>query len=387
MEVNMNKHDTQWNEISSRTFCGKEVNIKEYYGSFDPNSSFVKNKQKNATFIKYGWLDISTYTLSDECLSNIAVRTEQNLGAASEDMAHSYEVEGWDTNHFPPIVGTDYIPRDGRTRIRAALLKGEKYIPCAIFSYEHNNSVLSNISNALLANNHKLQNRPKWQDFISGGVEIILSGEIPCTIAAVENWLYNKVDIEYFYSNVGGNITKLANQIYTKAKESSGGHLTVLRERGEWKEWLTMSIQKHSTYYRQNYDIWSIDDITFYESGGNRPEQTWCRYIMPNAMQNKVTNIVIYTCESSLQKACINHNNYSEELVQFHKQTYQMVNNELSSITLARPVKTKAWRIIGVIPQIYKNEDHKKMLKQYKLAKLSDFKPQGNSLDDLLNVA
>jgi hypothetical protein len=384
MEVNMN---TQWDEVSCRNFCGKEINIKDYYGVFDPNSSFVKNKQKNASFLKYGWLDISKFSLNDEMLSNIAIRSEQNLISGSEDIAHSYEFEGWDIGHFPPIIGTDGILRDGRTRIRAAILRGEKYIPCAMFSYKKN-SVKARISNGLEANKHKVQNRSKWHDFISGGVEIILSGEMPCTITDIEDWLYNDVDIEHFYSNVGGNITKLANQIYEKAKNSSGGHLIVLRERNEWKEWLEKSIYTHSSYYQQNFDIWSTDDVAFYESGGNRAEQTWCRYIMPNAMQNKITNIILYSNETSMDKACFNHNNYAEQLIEFHKQSYEMINNELSGIKLTRPKKSNIWRIVGVVPQLYNNENHNKLLKNHRLAQLTDFKvKKSNSLDQLLEVA
>ena len=65
--------------------------------------------------------------------------------------------------------------------------------------------------------------------------------------------------------------------------------------------------------------------------------------------------------------------------------SYDLVNDELTNIKIARPAKSKMWRIVGVLPQLH-NDQHKKMLKQYRLASLNDFKST-SILDDLLEVA
>ena len=316
-------------------------------------------------------MDISDYTMDDERLSNIAVRADQNIGSLSEDISHSYKHEGWDCGYFPPIIGTDGVPRDGRTRIRAALLCGEKFIPCAIYSYDDNDSVKNNITNGLIANKHRPQKRATWQDFIAAGVKIIHSGELPCDIKSIEYWLYNDVDIAYFYSNVGGNITKLAKQIYDKAKRNKGGHLLVLRERSEWVDWLTKSIDKRSSYYRQEFGIESFDDIAFYDSGGNRAEQVYCRYLLPNASQNKVTNIVLYSVNDDPEIATQNHVDFISKLEKYHEQMYSWVNREVTGVRLMKPHKSSLWRVIGIMPQ-FLNENHKKLYKNHLLASMND---------------
>lgn len=373
------------NKISARSFCGNIVNIKDYYNTFDPNSELVKNKQIGAKFQEFDWLDISDFTMDDERLSNIAVRAEQNTGSLTEDISHSFKIEGWDCGYFPPIVGTDGVPRDGRTRIRAALSCGEKFIPCAIYSYNDNESIKNNITNGLIANKHRPQKRATWHDFVSAGVNIIHSGELSCDKNAIEDWLYNDVDISYFYSNVGGNITKLAKQIYDKARRNTRGHLVVLRERSEWVDWLNKSIDKRPLYYRQEFGIQSVDDIAFYDSGGNRPEQVYCRYLLPNASKGVVTNIVLYSVNDDPDEAALNHHTFVKKIEEFHEQMYGWINREIDGIKLMQPHSSSLWRIIGIIPQ-FRDEKQKKLLKNYVLATMNDVPKKVSPLASLLGL-
>lgn len=355
-------------ETYTRTFCGKSVNVKEYYSAFQET---VQNRQKNANFIRYSWLDISSYTLDDSRLGNIAVRADQNVGASTDDIAHSFEVEGWDMSYFPPIVGDDGVPRDGRTRIRAAIKCNQKFIPCAMYVYENNDSVRSNYSNGLLANKHKTQVRAQWKDFIAAGVAIIKSGEMTCDMAEILKWLYNDVEIEFFYSNTGGSVTKLAKQIYERA--SRGGDLLVLRKREEWIEWIENSISKHSLHYHHKFGVKDISDIEVYESGGSRADHVFCKHILPNAASGKITNLLLYTTADDADRAKMNHIDFEKQLEIYHKQIYSWINTELDGITLKKPNKTKLWRIIGVVPQLLTKE-HNKLLKQHYLAPMDDFK-------------
>jgi len=376
--------NTTWNDVSTRTFCNKIVNIKDYYGIFDPNSEYVKSKQINSKFIKFAWLDITNYSMDDEHLWNIRVRATQNLGSIHEDIAHSFKHEGWDLGSFPPIVGTDGVPRDGRTRIRAALLCGEKFIPCAIYSYDDNASVKINTTNGLIANKFQPQKRATWHDFITAGVSIIHSGELNCDIKSIEDWLYNDVDIDYFYSNVGGNITKLAKQIHDKAKKSSN-NLLILRERNEWMDWLEKSVDKRSTYYRENFGIQSLDDIAFYDSGGNRPEQVYCRHLLPNASKGIVTNIVLYSVNDDPDVAVCNHTNFIKRVEEFHEQMYNWINKELNGIRLIQPKQSSLWRVVGIIPQ-FLTERQQKLLKNHHLASIEDLPTVTSKLSNALGL-
>lgn len=358
---------------SVKIFANKNVNINEYYKTFDENSDQVKNMQKNAKFIRYCWLDITNLDLHDEILSNVAVRANQGLSDNIDSIMVSYGNIGWDCSQFPPIVGTDGVPRDGRTRIRAAIKLGEKFIPCAVYSYENNKSVRQNSTNGILANRKLPYEKVKWEDFVSTGVAIIKANEMKCEMADIEDWLYNEADVQYSYTNVGGAITKIAKQIFDRA--SKGGDLLILRSRDEWLQWLEQSIQKYTLHYQNSYGVKTIEDIAFYESGGSRADHILCKYILPNASKGIITNIVIYSSNDDTEKTKANHLEFDRQLKLYYSQIYGLVNRDLSEsgIKLAKPRDAKYWRIIGAIPQL-RTEEQAKLLHHNVLASIDDFK-------------
>mgnify|MGYP003651943840 CR=1 FL=1 len=373
MAIGRRRKKMSYNDPNIRLFSGRTVNISLYYTNFPNDSEYVINKQKKAIFVKYGWLDISSYTMDDPRLNNIAIRSNQNLDDRHEQIAHSYDVEGWDVGQFPPIVGTDENPRDGRNRIRAALSRGEKFIPCAIYSYEDNTSVRSNTTNALISNKHKSQKPTEYWDFVNAGVEIIQNGEMLNTTSEIEKWLYNEADVEFFYNNKNQIIGKMVKSIMARAERLKDGHLVILREREDWLEWLNNSINKHSAYYRNNFGVETIDDIdVLIETGGSRDEQAWMRHILPNAAKGKVTNIVLYTKEIFPEVASQKHKNFIDSLDRYYRQTFEMVNNEFDGITINVPLISGLWNIVGIAPQIL-NDRHTKMLGNYTLADISAF--------------
>ena len=93
-------------------------------------------KQKYGRFIKFAKISLKGYNLWDDQLNNAAVRDTQNKDYADENIAYSYKKDGWSYSSFPPIISTDGSIKDGRTRIRAALLAGWDQILVAIFSYD-----------------------------------------------------------------------------------------------------------------------------------------------------------------------------------------------------------------------------------------------------------
>ena len=91
---------------------------------------------KSSVLIDFAKISLKGYNLWDDELNNAAVRDDQNKDHADEDIAYSYKKDGWLYSSFPPIISTDGSIKDGRTRIRAALLAGWDSILVAIFSYD-----------------------------------------------------------------------------------------------------------------------------------------------------------------------------------------------------------------------------------------------------------
>ena len=92
---------------------------------------------------------LETLTTQMSSLHNAAIRANGNKDRADEKIKHSYSRVGWKYNDFPPIVGTDGRIRDGRTRIRAAILAGEEWIPVAIFVFQEDETVDEFVANLM----------------------------------------------------------------------------------------------------------------------------------------------------------------------------------------------------------------------------------------------
>ena len=73
--------------------------------------------------------------------------------------------------------------------------------------------------------------------------------------------MHDEADVDFFFSNLGGTITKIVNAISERAERLKDGHLVILRDREDWLDWLNNSINKHSAYYRNNFGVETIDDI------------------------------------------------------------------------------------------------------------------------------
>ena len=78
--------------------------------------------QNDAIFIKFDWLDLSKVEESDDEFFNLGVREEtpQQFNDRVNSLMNSYDDLGWDTSFFPPCVGLNGKPRDGRGRIISA---------------------------------------------------------------------------------------------------------------------------------------------------------------------------------------------------------------------------------------------------------------------------
>jgi hypothetical protein len=370
-------------EVTIRTVFGAAVDVSGYYDIFDEDT--CESKQTNGTFIKFGWYDISELAYDDEKLENRGVKHKQNTIQATEDMSHSIFKKGWDSSYFPPIVSTNGKIMDGRTRIRVAIRDGQKYIPCAIFEYEKDKSVRTKNSNGVKANYRDAATAASMNDFVTAGVDIILKGEMKNDLAEIEDWLYNEMDITQVFSNNNGIITKIINQIMDSVRRNRNGQVLLTKDRKEWLPWLEESLNRHAAYYRNKFGIQSMDDFTFYQTGGNKDAMTFCEHILPNAADGIVTNIVLYSMDPNPDNAAEDHRNYIESIEKYEDYMYSWINREISGVKISKPQNlTPLWRVIGVIPQFLESKHHRKLMDNYMLASMDDV-PGG--LNSLFNAA
>lgn len=368
------------NEVTIRPIFGTTVDVLGYYDTFDQTACMAK--QTGATFIKFGWYDISEYTYDDERLENRGVRSKQNKIDATEQMLHNLSYKGWDSGYFPPIVSTNGKLKDGRTRIRAAIRAGQKYIPCAIYEYVNDSSVRSKNSNGVKANYSDPRTPVTMKDFETAGVDIILAGEMKNDAIEIEDWLYNEMNITMVFDNNNGVITKIINSIMDSVHRNRNGQVLLIKDREEWLPWLETSLDEHAAYYRNKFGVHSMNDFAFYQTGGNKDAMTFCKYILPNASQGLMTNIVLYSTNPNPDVASENHYAFVESIERYYEQMYSWINRELSGIKLSKPESSPLWRVIGVIPQFVERESHRKLLDKYMLASMDDI--PNNNLSNVL---
>lgn len=321
-------------------------------------NALKKPKQKHGKFVKFAFLDLNKVDEDDESYWNLAVRDEQNAPARIEAMQVSYNNYQWLYTEFPPCVGTDGKPRDGRTRILAAKRAGERWIIIAIFSYDETEKPTTDyISDSLSAQQRPASTGVVMGDLVAAGIACIDADECLPEKSAVETLVYNEFEAEKFFSNQGGTITKIVNQILNSLEDDgTSGGTTIRRSREEWEEWLDRAGHPKGTYI-----LLSVDNPTY-------AMRAWCQHLLPFfAKKKKVANIILYTNQKTGERARQLVKIFMADLEYFYTASFAMVNN-VQDIVEIKPVfdgnkKPKAYNVLGAIPQI--NDKHE--VNSYKL--------------------
>ena len=331
----------------------------------------INSRQKYGTFVKFSFLDISTKKLYDDDLNNVAVRSDQNKDDATDDIAYSYEEHGWDYNPFPPIVSITGKIKDGRTRIRAAIISGWKRIPVAIFSYDTNVSEeVSDVVDGLIANDHLIARRAGMNDFISAGVYLVSKGLLNKDQASIDDWLYNQVQIERFYSNIAGTITKIAKAILEQSTPN-GDPIIVEKVRPEWIEYLTdcKEVKALNIALPDEPNPLNENQLVLYSTGKTNSRRCWVDQILANTTHNHHTYIVLYSTDKTAEKLRQTMRDFTNDLEMFYAQTIKLINSQLNGIQIALPDQ-RPFTILGAIPQFADDEKHKELRSMNRLIPL-----------------
>ena len=339
---------------------GQELDLGNYEGRWSQEE--CNNHTKRGVFVKFSYMYIGDLDYSDEQLHNAAIRANGNKDRADEKIKHSYSRVGWKYNDFPPIVGTDGKIRDGRTRIRAAILAGWKSIPVAIFSYDVEvNEEFSDVVDGLIANDHQVARRATTKDFITAGVNLVGKGYINQDQASIDDWLYNVVGIERFYSNIAGTITKISKAILAQSTPN-GDPIIVDKNREEWVKYLTdcKEVKALDIVLPEAPNPLNENQLVFYSTGKTNARRCWVDQILGNTTHNYHTYIVLYSTEKTAEKLRQEMKNFANDLEMFYAQTVKLINSQLSGIQIALP-EQRPFTIVGAIPQFADDETHKEL--------------------------
>ena len=322
-------------------------------------NNLPKPKQKHGTFLKFSFLDLNSVKEDDQDYWNVAVRDEQNTPVRIEAMQQSYVTYGWLYSEFPPCVGTDGRPRDGRTRILAAKRSGERWMIVAIFSYEETSSPVTDyISDSIACQQRPASTGVTMNDLVAAGLACIDAGECEPEKSAVENLVYNELEAEKFFSNVSGNITKIINQILNALDDEGGvGGTTVRRHRDEWVEWL-----EKAGYPQGTYILLSVDNPTY-------AMRAWCQHLLSFFSKKKgKASIILYTNAKTGERARHLIGLFAKDLNYFYSSSFAMVNRAQSAVEV-KVADPAPFIIEGAIPQIMDEHD----INSRKLIKIDEY--------------
>lgn len=365
-----------------KTIFGKDVDLTDYERL---HLTDAHDRQVNAKFIKFAWMDLTGRSVDDEDLQNLDIRDEQNDRNEELQNLKISISRGWDTSFFPPCYGTDGRYRDGRGRVLTAIEKNQQWMPVALYAYDDEELPLTNyLANGLTANDsHAAAQLSKMKDYESAGVRAILAGELKNDKANVDDFLYRVCRIERrFPGNVGGHITKIREAIIKRASEGVNGASIRRKDEKEWQQWIENSISRNALYWQQNYGVSEVSDIAFHKTGKQAAERILTRHILPNASNGKITNIVLYA-GGTREDMIKDHVAFEQALQELYDNIYSWVNHEIHGIELKHEVDSPMWKIIGVIPQFLNDDEHETSYKRGYLISMNSIRvlhPMNNIL-------
>jgi|ETNmetMinimDraft_21_1059911.scaffolds.fasta_scaffold00038_47 hypothetical protein len=309
--------------------------------------SLPVKEQLNAKFLGFDFLDLDTVNKWTDDYKNIAIRDEKD-NVRLDELSDSFYRQGFLTKYWPPCVGIDdNSPRDGRGRIRAALMNDERWIPVAKYRYD-DRSERNYLTNGLIANNHDPSARATPQNFIDVGVTLISEGQLLCNKNDVVDWLYGEANVKHFWPNdtCKGVITRIIDTILVRGSKD-GAPLTHRQDRPDWQEWVTDTLG----YTKKDFWLCSADNVSYLF-------RAWCEKILPSVSKGiSPVNIILYSNSYDPNKCRKNVRQCGDSLDTFYRQSFGLVNDSLKGVIEVKPSETRPYKILGCVPQIVGEHD------------------------------
>ena len=254
----------------------------------------------------------------------------------------SFSQRGFDTSDFPPSLDTDGHPLEGRGRIKAAILNGERWMPTARYS-RSNSSDRNTVTNGLLANQKKPVYMATFDDYVAAGVDLIAKEELKADLQAIDDWLINEVKIGNAIDNArGGVVTKIKKAILKRSNIDSSLIWSV--SKAEAEKWI-----------RENLGLAKADYVLVNISEGSAEtyaERAW-RHVR-GALKNErePVRLIFYTTETSPTAARAGLKKTKQYIESLYTDCWEVVNSQLSGeISLATP-QNRPYIFAGALPQI-----------------------------------
>jgi len=356
---------------------GQIVDISNYNGKKEE----AQDRTKRGKFLYIGFFDLNKYylpngkpNLSHPDLLNISIRSKQNKDNADKKIARDYKRKGWSYLPFPFQVDIKTgKPKNGRTRIRAALLNGERFIPCAYFDYEDDlevSSYVQELTEGLIGNDGLVERVTTFEDLVEAGIAVVKKGDIEETRPAVLNLIANEFEAERFVDE--SEFTDIADMILDAVRD--GQDTMWLPDRNAVIDYLKNSpdLPKDAIFAPLDQNIPAGRKRVFVYAAPSDTNKGRLWGMIAHEIP-KGSYVVLYTTRKFPSKMKDDYVDFMDYQNWRYEECFKIVNLSNDQFQVKVP-KTRPWELIGVLPQKMRDHDHVTAQSYNQLIKLEDLK-------------
>ena len=350
----------------------QDIDLNMYEGRWTDEE--IQSHSKRGKFIRFAFLDLDKFggDLFHEELINLAIRADGSRGNSDEGIAYSYSTKGWSYNPFPPIVDTAFRVKDGRTRIRAAMLAGCTFIVVAVFAYpEEENpktAFVQSLSEGLIGNDDLISRPTKAADLFEAGIAAVTDGDIEHDKTAIAELLFNEFEAERFIKQ--DEIADLVEQIYDAVL---GGQRAVwVPDRSDILAYLKKSPDMPKDAALEDEVMLGKKRVFVYAAPSSTNQGRLWGMIAREVPED--CYVVLYTTKKVPSKIKKGYTDFMAFIEMRYQECFEIVNRTASAtgfnIKIEPPVK-RPWKLLGVIPQM-NDETHETLRKAHRLISIDD---------------
>jgi len=352
----------------------QEINLENYEGRWSQEE--IQSHTKRGTFIRFAFLDLEKFggDIYHEELINIAIRSDGNRDRSDEGICRSFKTKGWKYHPFPPIVDIKFKVKDGRTRIRAAILAGETFIPVAVFSYPDEEDTklafVQSLSEGLIGNDDLISRPTKAADLIEAGIAAITEGGVQHDKTAIANLLFNEFEAERFVKQE--EIPDLVEQIYEAVDD--GQQAIWLPDRSEVLSYLKKCPDLPKDACLEDEVCLGGKRVFVYAAPSNTNQGRLWGQIAKQIPEE--CYVVFYTTKKIPSKIKRGYTEMMDYVDNRYQECFEIVNQTASATGFniaIQPPQKRPYTVIGVIPQLNMDETHKTLRKNNRLIKLEEY--------------
>ena len=299
----------------------------------------------DAEYSHMEWLDLKEVDTNTSNWKNIAIREGKDEQARIDSFRVSFRRFGYDMSEFPPCMDTDGEVMEGRTRIKAAIANGYRFMPVAVYTRSVRTK-RNSITNGLIANQKKPVFMSSFNDYVAAGVGLIAGGHLKATETAVDNWLNHEVKINRVYDNkINGMVTKIRNAILNRSKKSGG--LVWSLTKSEAEKWIL-----------ENLGLAKADYVLVNMADNETYAERAFRHIR-DALKNgrEPVSLIFYTTESCPKAARAGLKKSLQYIEDLYLDSWEVVMSQLpQGISLTIP-NSRPFVFKGALPQIHNSHN------------------------------